>query len=130
MSGVYGDFLGAFPELLEAIEIWTAEDRSDKRVVMGTYVPGKGDSIKRRKYTSGNTGLDVVGQDCIYTFAMHNKIIYVGDYVSVPDVTGIWRIVNIQSFERSADYIICSIEKVTGTTSEHTEELPIKEARF
>lgn len=130
MSGVYGDFLSSFLELLDVIEVWTLEDKSDLRYINGAFIPGKGDSIKRRKYTSGNTGLDIVGSDSIYTFTQNDKIIYVGDYLSIPGSPYIWRVTNVQSYNRAADFIVCNIERVTGTTPENNGELKIKEAQF
>ena len=59
MSGVYGDFLENFLELREPFDVWDKEDASDIRQVIAVYMPNEGGGIKRRKYTSGNTGLDI-----------------------------------------------------------------------
>lgn len=126
---VYGDFISCFPELHEYIELWSKEDKSDMRKISVVYIPQKGSHIKRRKYTSGNTSLDIVDQDVIY---VHNRFlgqISVGDYF-YRNSKIIWRVTGELPYDKAGDFIVFSIETVTGATPDQQGTLPVKEAYF
>ena len=76
---VYGGFITAFPELLETIQVWK-ETKEDSKLLRVIYIPSKGEEIKRRKYTSGNTSLDIINEDQIYVKTILKSKINVGDY--------------------------------------------------
>lgn len=130
MAGVYGDFIEAFPEAFEGFYVWRKDDRSDRYTIRAMYMPGGGDSIKRRKYTSGNTGLDVTGEDDFYVTERAAAKLQIGDYVQALGSPEIMRLTKLLPFGRLAGYRLYRIERVTGTTVDKTEDLHVKEAVF
>lgn len=130
MGGVYGSFYEEFPELVERFHVWTAEDRSDERLITGIYIPTKGSGIKRRKYTSGNTALDITDVDEIYISRKYDGQVKEGDYIQKISDNLIMRITNDVPYDKAAGYRIYKVELVTGTTYDKDQPLKVKEATF
>lgn len=130
MGGVYGSFYEEFPELMERFHAWTAEDRSDQRLVIGIYMPTKGSGIKRRKYTSGNTALDITESDEIYFSRKYDRQVKEGDYIQKINDNIIMRLVSIVPYDKAAGYRVYKVERVTGTTQDKDKPLNVKEAVF
>lgn len=130
MGGVYGSFYEEFPELVERFHVWTAEDRSDERLITGIYIPTKGSGIKRRKYTSGNTALDITDVDEIYISRKYDGQVKEGDYIQKISDNLIMRITNNVPYDKAAGYRIYKVELVTGTTYDKDQALKVKEATF
>ena len=130
MNGVYGSFIENFPELYESFIVWTKEDKSDVRTVRGIYMPSDGDTIKRRKYTSGNTALDIKEVDEFYISRKYDNYIKTGDYIQKVKDNIIRRLTGMVPYDKAAGYRIYVVERVTGTTTDKNEELSIKEATF
>lgn len=130
MGGVYGSFYEEFPELVERFHVWTAEDRSDERFITGIYIPTKGSGIKRRKYTSGNTALDITNIDEIYISRKYDGQVKEGDYIQKINDNLIMRITNNVPYDRAAGYRAYKVELVTGTTYDKDQPLNVKEATF
>lgn len=130
MGGVYGDFLEYFQELYELHEVWTKEDRSDVRRITAVYIPDKGAGIKRRKYTSGNTALDLQDTDLIYVSASFKDKIAVGDYVQKVGDPYFMRVINDVPYIKAAGYMVFAVDRVTGATPDKDEPLGVKEGRF
>lgn len=130
MGGVYGSFIECFPELMESFNAWTAEDKSDIRIVRAVYMPNKGSGIKRRKYTSGNTGLDITDSDEFYISRKYDGKVKVGDYITKVNDNIIMRLVKVLPFDLAAGYRVYAIERVTGSTVDDTDKLNVKEATF
>lgn len=131
MSGVYGDFIEVFPELREPFEAWDKEDASDKRRVIAVYMPNEGGGIKRRKYTSGNTGLDITNSDEFYVDNINGTKVKVGTYIrqlSAPQY--VLRLTHDVGYDKAAGYHIYVIERVTGANIDKTEDLKVKEGYF
>lgn len=128
MSGVYGDFIECFPELHETFAFWNKPDKSDLHKVRGVYIPTKGGGIKRRKYTSGNTALDLQEGDAIYV-SLRYKICE-GEYFSRENDPYTYRIVADVPYDKAAGYRTYAVERVTGTTPDKDEKLEVKEASF
>ena len=129
MAGVYGSFYECFPELQERFDVWTNPDKSDIRSIVAIFMPNQGSVIKRRKYTSGNTALDIQDSDELYVSIAFGKRIREGDYIQGND--GILRrLTGLVPYDKAAGYRIYTVERVTGATAEKTEELKVKEARF
>ena len=125
---VYGDFLACFPELNESIEVWT-EDMDDIRNITAVFIPSGGSDIKRRKYTSGNTSLDITDEDLLYVHVSYLSQISTGDYFRRTDKI-IWRVVGKLDYAVPADYNVLRVAKVTGATQEQQDPLPVKEGYF
>ena len=130
MNGVYGSFIENFPELYESFIAWTKEDKSDVRTVRGIYMPSDGDIIKRRKYTSGNTALDIKEVDEFYISRKYDNYVKTGDYIQKVKDNIIRRLTGVVPYDKAAGYRIYVVERVTGTTTDKNEELNIKEATF
>lgn len=130
MGGVYGSFYEEFPELVERFHVWTAEDRSDERLITGIYIPTKGSGIKRRKYTSGNTALDITDVDEIYISRKYDGQVKEGDYIQKINDNLIMRITNDVPYDKAAGYRVYKVELVTGTTYDKDQPLKVKEATF
>lgn len=130
MGGVYGSFYEEFPELVERFHVWTAEDRSDERLITGIYIPTKGSGIKRRKYTSGNTALDITDVDEIYISRKYDGQVKEGDYIQKISDNLIMRVTNNVPYDRAAGYRVYKVELVTGTTYDKDQPLKVKEATF
>ena len=124
----YGDFLACFPELNESIEVWT-EDTDDIRNITAVFIPSGGSDIKRRKYTSGNTSLDITDEDLLYVHVSYLPQISTGDYFRRTDKI-IWRVVGKLDYAVPADYNVLRVAKVTGATQEQRDPLPVKEGYF
>ena len=125
---IYGDFLACFPELNESIEVWT-EDTDDIRNITAVFIPSGGSDIKRRKYTSGNTSLDITDEDLLYVHVSYLPQISTGDYFRRTDKI-IWRVVGKLDYAVPADYNVLRVAKVTGATQEQRDPLPVKEGYF
>lgn len=130
MGGVYGDFIENFMELYELHEVWTKEDKSDIRKINAVYLPDKGDGIKRRKYTSGNTALDIQDVDTIYVSVAFKDKVKVGDYIQKVGDPYFMRIVNNVPYLKAAGYMVFAVERVTGSTPDKDEQLGVKEGYF
>ena len=131
MGGVYGTFLEHFAELNEAFDAWNTEDASDKFQFVAVYMPTSGSGIKRRKYTSGNTGLDVTEADQLYVIDVWCKQLKEGTYVRrLAEPEHIMRLVNEVPYDKAAGYHVWNIERVTGATIDKQEPLPVKEGYF
>ena len=131
MSGVYGTFLEHFSELNEACDAWNKADASDKFQIVAVYMPTSGSGIKRRKYTSGNTGLDVTESDQLYVLDIWSKQLREGTYIRrLEHPEFIMRLVNEVPYEKAAGYHVWTIERVTGATIDKTEDLKVKEPYF
>lgn len=130
MGGVYGSFLENFSELMEGFSVWTAEDKSDIRTVRAIHMPNKGSGLKRRKYTSGNTALDITGNDDFYISHKYDNLVKEGDYVEKIGDNIIMRLTELVPYDKAAGYRVFRIERVTGTTIDKDQNLEVKEATF
>lgn len=131
MGGIYGTFLEHFSELNEKCDAWNKEDASDKFQIIAVYMPTSGSGIKRRKYTSGNTGLDVNESDQLYVTDVWSKQLREGTYIRRLDHPAfIMRLTNEVPYEKAAGYHVWNIERVTGATIDKTEGLKVKEPYF
>lgn len=131
MQGVYGTFLEHFSELNEQCDAWNKEDASDNFTIIAVYMPTKGSGIKRRKYTSGNTGLDITESDQLYVADTWNNKLHEGTYIRrLGHPEFIMRLVSEVPYDKSAGYHVWNIERVTGTTIDKSEDLEVKEGYF
>lgn len=131
MVGIYGTFLEHFAELNEKCDAWNKADASDKFSIIAVYMPTSGSGIKRRKYTSGNTGLDVTESDQLYVLDRWSKQLREGTYIRrLEHPEFIMRLVNEVPYDKAAGYHVWTIERVTGATIDKTEDLKVKEPRF
>lgn len=127
---VYGGFITAFPELLETIQVWK-ETKEDSKLIRVIYIPSADEQIKRRKYTSGNTSLDITNEDQLYVKATLKSKINVGDYfIRLIDNKVIMRVTGQRPYTKAADYVVYTVQKVTGDTIDDTEKLDVKEGYF
>lgn len=130
MNGVYGDFIEYFQELYEVHTVWTAPDKSDIRKIQAVYIPTEGDTLRRRKYTSGNTAHDVQDKDLIYVSAVFRNKIKVGDYIQKDGDPYFMRVTGDVPFTKAAGYMVFTVERVTGSTPDKNKPLGVKEGYF
>lgn len=130
MGGVYGSFYEHFQELSEFFHVWTLDDRSDIRTVKAIYMPNKGSGLKRKKYTSGNTALDILDDDEFYISRKYDGQIKEGDYVQKVNDNIIMRLTKVVPYDKAAGYRVYKIERVTGATPDKDEDLGVKEGYF
>lgn len=128
MSGVYGDFIELFPELHETLTVWSKDDKSDSRRIRAVYVPSGGESIKRRKYTSGNTGLDLSDEDQVY--ARLSCKLKDGEYFYRENDNIMYRVTGSLPYSKAAGYGVYKVERVTGATPDKDQPLKVKESYF
>lgn len=129
MSGVYGDFIENFPELYELFEYWY-KPGEEHHFCKAVYMPTKGDGIKRRKYTSGNTALDMTETDEFYINHIYDDKVKVGAFIRKVNDNIIMRLTHNVPYDKAAGYRVYTIERVTGANEEQQQELPVKEAYF
>lgn len=128
--GVYGNFLTVAPELKERITVWSEDDHSDERTVVAIYMTSQGSRIKRRKYTSGNTSLDIKGEDTLFVSSKYQEQIHEGDYFKRQKCDYTYRVVHKAPYDLAAGYQIYTVERVTGATPDKDQPLPVKEGYF
>lgn len=128
--GVYGNFLTVFPELKERIVVWSKDDHSDERTVVAIYITSQGSRIKRRKYTSGNTSLDIEDEDTLYVSSKYQEQVHEGDYFKRRKSAYTYRIVQKAPYDLAAGYQVYTVERVTGATPDKDQPLPVKEGYF
>ena len=129
MSGIYGTFYENFLELQELFEVWDKEDASDMRKIVAIYMPDGGDGIKRRKYTSGNTGLDITESENFYISSRFADQVNIGSYVRGKDKV-LRRLTQRTPYDKAAGYQVYIIERVTGATKDKSQSLGAKEGYF
>lgn len=128
--GVYGNFLTAFPELMETVQVWTKPDKSDIRLIRCMFVDDKMRGLARRKYTSGNTAHDIEDDDTMYVSAKYVGKIGVGDYFHRTGSPYTERVIRGEDYKKQAGYRMYMTERVTGATADKDQALPVKEAYF
>lgn len=130
MAGVYGDFVENFPELYESFSVWK-DDRNQAKDIRAIYMPDEGGDISRRKYTSGNTGLDITDSDLLYVPQVFADSVGIGYYITwKDDPNTIMRLTHVINYKKAAGYAIYEIQRVTGANENKTEGLDVKEAVF
>lgn len=128
--GVYGNFLTAFPELHRSIKVWTKVDHSDERTIRAIFLDDKADGIRRKKFTSGNSALDMYDDAELYVSKKWSDSITVGDFLEHPEKKYMMRVVHEKEFNFAAGYTLFGIERVGGSTPDQTAPLEVKEAYF
>lgn len=126
---VYGTFIEHFSELIEPIYIM--EGDVIVKTITGIYMPIAGSSLKRRKYTSGNTALDVQEENEIYLHSMYSPYIKEGTLLKVYSRPEYFlRVVSDVPFDTIGGFQIHKVQRVTGSTPDKNEKLNVKEPRF
>lgn len=126
---VYGTFIEHFSELIEPIYIM--EGNTIVKTITGIYMPFAGSSLKRRKYTSGNTALDVQEENEIYLHPVYSSYIKEGTLLKVFSKPNYFlRVVSELPFDTIGGFQIHRVQRVTGSTPDKQEKLNVKEPRF
>jgi len=128
--GVYGNLLTAFPELYRRIPVWTKEDKSDIRDIVGIYLPSKGGLLKRWKYSNRGSASDYRNDDQLFVSIKFKDSVHIGDYFYDPDDGELCRIMGDLNYRHPGGFVVYTTEKVTGATVDHDEKLTVKEATF
>lgn len=126
---VYGTFIEHFSELIEPI--YVMEGNVIVKTITGIYMPLEGSSLRRRKYTSGNTALDVQEENEIYLHSMYGKYIKEGTLLKVYSRPEYFlRVVSEVPFDTIGGFQVHRVQRVTGSTPDKQEKLNVKEPRF
>lgn len=128
--GVYGDLLTAFTELYREIPVWTQLDKSDMRIVVGVYIPTKGDKLKRWKFGNRGSAIDYADDDQLFLDEEECQRVHIGDYFYDPDEKDMHRIMGERDYQFTGGFRVFDTERVTGATVDHDEALVVKEASF
>ena len=136
--GVYGNMLASFPELKRRLKVWTREDKSDLREVVGIYMATAGDRLVRKQYAktagygrSAGSAIDYTCDDELFVSRAYLDKIGVGDYIEDPDDHAISKIVGKEQWVFQGSFVMFTTQRVSGAIDgEHTEKLQIKEAQF
>lgn len=128
MGGVYGEFLGFFPELFETFEVYTHEDDRvsgynltfKKRVKGIRQTTNEYVDIKRMSRTKDLPILDI-GQK--YMFWSYEKLDMATEFVKIDEEY--YRPMKIAQFNREGGFWETALEKVVGNdgTKDYTPEL-------
>lgn len=122
----YGDFLSVFPELKRLILIWTKKDHSDERSIRGILLDDSAGGIRRKKFTSGNTAMDMYDESVLYVETRYKDRVHIGDYFHHPDESYLMRVCHQREFNFAADYIAWDVERVGGSTPDQDQELHVE----
>lgn len=135
--GVYGNFLSAFPELLQSISIWSRDDKSDEHTIAGIFIPTKGGKLKRYVFSNkagysdyNSTAIDRTDDDQLFVGIAFRDKVHIGDYFADPEDGSLHRLVGEVSYMHSGGFVVFTTERVTGASMMHTEQLQVKEATF
>lgn len=94
-------------------------------------MPREGSYLKRRKYTSGNTSLDVQEENEIYLHSMYSIYIKEGTLLKVSSRPEYFlRVVSDIPFDTIGGFQIHRVQRVTGSTPDKQGKLNVKEPRF
>lgn len=125
MTGVYGNFLTAFPELFDTIKF------RDGKTIRGILVDNKNANIFRQKVGNKSTNvLDLDNLSYVYVNTDTARKIKEGDRFIHPEYGYEMNVTGRVSHSKAAGYTILKVERVTGADSTQTEELKVKEPLF
>lgn len=124
---VYGDFLENFAELFITLNF---VDGTKK--IRGILISHGGDLLRLsyEKYESDGLMKDTTNNLQLYTTSRYAAMLREGDELIDPDSGCVIRVVGRTSHKHIAGYAYFHCERVTGSTSLHTEQLHIKEGTF
>lgn len=125
--GVYGNFLNAFPELKRKVDCWN--DKA-KYTVVAIYFDNNMVGMRGFKTGKQNTVVDVVDQGVLYIAQQYTTLVSIGDYCRNPFTQELMRITKRLAYDYMAGYGTWQVERVTGPTEDHDEQLKVKGARF
>lgn len=125
--GVYGTFLESFPELFEKMTICPPKT-TDWRRIKGVFIPKEGNSVARRKITSGTWVGDIGTGDYLFVTRRYEPEANEGWYVKYKGET--YTIIKKYDYTRSGGFICCELERQQGATLEQGDDLQIKRGTF
>ena len=125
MSGVYGEFLGFFPELFEMFEIYTHEDDrvSGYTLTFEKRIQGIRQTTNEYIDTKRAKELPLLDIGQRYTFWSYEKLDIATEFVKIDGE--MYRPMKVSQFNREGGYWETVIEKVVGNdgTNDYTPEL-------
>lgn len=125
--GVYGTFLDAFPELFEKMTACPPKT-TDWRNIKGIFVPKDGNTVMRRKITSGTWVGDLATGDYLFVKRKYEPETREGWYIKHKGET--YTIIKRFDFIKAGGFIYCELERQQGATLEQGDDLKIKRGTF
>lgn len=131
MSGVYGDFLDAFPELHQPLALYTdikGEARHISCLIWdeaGSGIIRNAPVIRKGRDTVG----DISAKYSLYIDSSYRNKVNVGDYFYHPKDGYLCRIVKDSGYDYAAGYFIYFAERVMGSGPDKDEQLIVKGPR-
>lgn len=125
MSGVYGEFLGFFPELFEMFDIYTHEDDrvSGYTLTFEKRIQGIRQTTNEYIDTKRAKELPLLDIGQRYTFWSYEKLDIATEFVKIDEE--MYRPMKVSQFNREGGFWETVIEKVVGNdgTNDYTPEL-------
>lgn len=125
--GVYGTFLDSFPELFEKMTACPPKT-VDWRNIRGVFLPKGGNSVTRRKVTSGTWIGDLASGDYLFVTKRYEPETREGWSIKYKGDT--YTVIKRYDYLRSGGFIYCELERQQGATMEQGADLHIKRGSF
>ena len=130
MSGVYGEFLGFFPELFEEFLVYTHEDDRVSGYELTFEKKIKGIRQTTNEYIDMKRAKELplldIGQR--YTFWSYSKLDIATEFVEIDG--DMYRPMKVAQFNREGGFWETVLEKVVGNDGTETETPELEEGNF
>lgn len=130
MAGVYGEFLGFFPELFETFEVYTHEDDrvSGYKLTLEKKIQGIRQSTNEYIDTKRAKELPLLDIGQKYTFWSYEKLDIATEFVAIENQ--MYRPMKVAQFNREGGFWETVLEKVVGNDGTKNETPELEEGTF
>ena len=130
MAGVYGEFLGFFPELFEEFNIYTHEDDrvSGYKLTFEKKITGIRQTTNEYIDTKRAKELPLLDIGQRYTFWSYEKLDIATEFVAIDEE--MYRPMKVAQFNREGGFWETVLEKVVGNDGTNNETPELEEGEF
>ena len=130
MAGVYGEFLGFFPELFEEFNIYTHEDDrvSGYKLTFEKKITGIRQTTNEYIDTKRAKELPLLDIVQRYTFWSYEKLDIATEFVAIDEE--MYRPMKVAQFNREGGFWETMLEKVVGNDGTNNETPELEEGEF
>ena len=130
MAGVYGEFLGFFPELFEEFNIYTHEDDrvSGYKLTFEKKITGIRQTTNEYIDTKRAKELPLLDIGQRYTFWSYEKLDIATEFVAIDEE--MYRPMKVAQFNREGGFWETMLEKVVGNDGTNNETPELEEGEF
>lgn len=130
MAGVYGEFLGFFPELFEEFNIYTHEDDrvSGYKLTFEKKITGIRQTTNEYVDTKRAKELPLLDIGQRYTFWSYEKLDIATEFVAIDEE--MYRPMKVAQFNREGGFWETMLEKVVGNDGTNNETPELEEGEF